>query len=671
MLLSSKDSPNILNEVPNFEKVITTIKEKRENSDIENVSYKNISNLEKNKILIKIYNGLIWNNELSLPKFSDFNDFLITIEYLFTKPFFEKNIYINEDNENIMDFNLISRIKKVYKLLSETVLNFYLDKNENNEKNNKTNIDPKQEEQAENDINNNKKLCDIIETYTDFFKNFCITIYSSYQNKFCKLIQKLEFLFSNIFISNISFVKIFINTIINPLIAKYEYCKYLHHEYKYKNYIEKIEHKEDIRMNKRILDSIEKKFICIYDLFKSSEDDNIKKLNEYIRKEFIDKYVTIYKDNEIEDIEFTESDDNEKEKNNKNKKKSKGDNNKNKNDENKNIEKEKDNLDNSYEELEDEVTYSVLDKTINHSKNNKNIYKDIYNNNMNNKENNKKNIKENNKEKFKEKNKENNKDYNKVKIKEKNKENDKDSDSEEQSKKGEIEKKYYLRNKNKNNPTEEEKELEIIKEIDNPKRKKVGVNKDKKNNDNKEIKDDKNNIKTKKKLSPKKTENAKDFDDSKVEIRIGQKEEEIYFNKNKKKEIKDTKKSKNIKKDTENPKLVSNINNDKNKEINLEEKENIELDNTNSNNKNNKRNYILGNKFNLDDIDLNNMKKINGINKKQKKLNNVKEIENINNKTRSHKNIMKGEFLSKKRQMSSNSSNIRDQLKKLDLRNFM
>ena len=44
-----------------------------------------------------------------------------------------------------------------------------------------------------------------------------------YQNKFCKLIKKLEFLFNNTFSSNSISVKIFITNIIDPLIVKYEY----------------------------------------------------------------------------------------------------------------------------------------------------------------------------------------------------------------------------------------------------------------------------------------------------------------------------------------------------------------------------------------------------------------------------------------------------------------
>ena len=691
--IPSKEPTSLSNEIPNYELILNTVKQEENLSyEYDNITFKNISAFEKNKILIKIYNELIWRAEISIPKITDLEDLFIIIEYLFKRPFFSGYIYKNNDEENIIDFNIISRIKQIYQFLSETILDLLLIKSDNKDKNDLNNAINNQDTDTnlQKENNNIKKLSDILQLNNEFFKYFCVTINNKYQNKFCDLIQKFEFLFKDIFISDIGNVKIFINNIIKPLIIKYEYCKNLYQENKKKHYIERSEYKEDLIFNKKIIESIEKKFICIYDLFKSSDNSNIQILIQHIKKEFIDKYITFYKENEIEDIEFNESDDYiEEGKINSNKNRSK---NKNRGNSNRNIinetynDNDSSNLDNSCV-LEDEATYTVLNDKNKKFKQNK-----ITNNNNKTKE--KKDVNEN-------KNESMNDYFNKIK-------------------KPNEEKKYLLRNKS--NINESDKEMEKIIEKNSRKKKKPEENKDNKNKilkDKKDIKDKNDNIN--KSGSPKINlveTNLEDFGN--IEIRIDQEEQKLFFkDKEKEKEMKkneqgnknknEIKKPDKIKKEKEKsnslvqskPKNNSDLNNKKsiNTNINIkkikiskvnnkhkiqnedeeksekldEDEKYINKNKINGDNNSKKNKFILGKKFNLDDIDLNNMKKVNNshTNKAQIKIN-FDNTEKLIHTTSHNKNVLNSEFLNKKRKISSkNSIHIRDELKKLDLRNLI
>ena len=404
-------------------------------------------------------------------------------------------------------------------------------------------------------------------------------------------------------------------------------------------------------LNKRIIESIEKKFICIYDLFKTSENSNIQNLNQHIKKEFIDKYITFYKDNEIEDIEFNDSDDYIEEGKidtykNKNKNKNKGNiQNVNNNNENYNYNDNNSSDFNNSFEFGDEATYTILNE---HNK--------------------------------------------KIRIEEK---------------------KYLLRNKSIIN--ESDKEVERIIDKNSRKKKKNEGNKETKNKIIKEKKEIKNNNKSisHKNNSVKNITIKNNFEGfGNIEIRIDQ-EEQRYFLRQKEKEKEkkqqnEISKIQKVKKEKEQPKIIiqsksqkngslsqknntnnikknklskfngkknnSKIEEDTSEKTEKEEENNsndIIINNSNGDNNTKKSKYNLRKKFNLDNIDLNNMKKVNIIisNKKQNKIFNNDNLEKYIN---ANLNKINSEFLNKKRKLSSKSSkNFRDELKKLDLTNLI
>ena len=176
---------NIINEIPNYELILNTVKkEEKPFSEYDNISFEKITSFEKNKILIKIYNELIWGAEISLPKFAQLEDLFIIIEYLFRRPFFNGYVYNNNNEENIIDYHIISRIREIYKFLSGMILDILIAKNDNKEKKEINNIinnedndtKIKQEKEKEKENNYIKKLCDILQINDEFFKYFCITI---------------------------------------------------------------------------------------------------------------------------------------------------------------------------------------------------------------------------------------------------------------------------------------------------------------------------------------------------------------------------------------------------------------------------------------------------------------------------------------------------------------
>ena len=178
------EQTSLINEIPNYDLILNTVKqEDKPFNEYDNISFEHITSFEKNKILIKIYNDLIWGAEISIPKFSQLEDIFIIIEYLFRRPFFNGYIY-NNNEENIIDFHIISRIREIYKFLSGVILDILIVKNDDNEKNKINNIinnednetKNKQEKEKDKDKENIKKLCDILQINDEFFKYFCITI---------------------------------------------------------------------------------------------------------------------------------------------------------------------------------------------------------------------------------------------------------------------------------------------------------------------------------------------------------------------------------------------------------------------------------------------------------------------------------------------------------------
>ena len=166
---------------------------KKANNKITNIN-NNIKE-EKNSYLEKIYNESLdviqkninkmpnIYNMISLPKFSNFSNALILVNY------FKKNIQIKLKN-----INYCSRIKEeLYHLLNKYITNYII-----NEKFNK----------------NNKK--GLLKLYSEFyfFISFCEIINSEYKNNFCTIIKNFIDILKDLFIIDFKYIALFIKILI-------------------------------------------------------------------------------------------------------------------------------------------------------------------------------------------------------------------------------------------------------------------------------------------------------------------------------------------------------------------------------------------------------------------------------------------------------------------------
>ena len=438
---------------------------------LDKISFKELQNYQINNILRNIYYNCLWNKNISFPKFENLEDLLIVMEYLQNKfnskdnTIYKNNYYyldstntndkytgienncnnnnVNTSNErsnnndaittsNIgnnldrknlkkkhiekpvdipsVNYYLISRKKRTYNYFINSIIELIIQEN-------KTKQFLKNEETFQ-------KLSNIL-LDIQIYKSFCELIYKNHQNNLCRLIKIFKKIIINLFTTNPEYFTIFINIIINPLVEKYEYCKFLYHDYLFKREeINYRDYKEELRKLKHIYEWMEKKLTVIYDIFTRPENKNTQKICDYINAIFINKYIIIETD-EIEDIdntEMSEGNKNEEIIKNKNKKRNYILSKKLKKIRNENKFKDDNIEENSFE---DEVIYNT---DFNEKYKNKKKTKNSNENNSNEKTEENSKEEDKNKDENKNKNENKNKDENKIENNNKNKNENKNKD---------------------------------------------------------------------------------------------------------------------------------------------------------------------------------------------------------------------------------------------------